>query len=206
MQTKRLTPNRNLKALIKFYKEEKKEDINIVNSYEKRTETAQTDGQNNVNCMLKNFEKSYEQFMNENRWIKQMEKDLSQLPLTEKKLIDGQYQGEIENDQCHGIGKMSYSNGDQYFGQWKNNKHHGFGIKTQCQSELHYEGGFFNGEFFGLGVISFRGEVLYQGQWKKNKRNGFGISEDKIKKLTYKGIWENDVKHGTGLEINFYGG
>jgi hypothetical protein len=55
-------------------------------------------------------------------------------------------------------------------------------------------------------VILFRGEVLYQGQWKKNKRNGFGISEDKIKKLTYKGIWENDVKHGTGLEINFYGG
>lgn len=45
------------------------------------------------------------------------------------------YDGESENGQFHGRGKMKFANGDEYIGEWKHGKRCGTGIMQ------YYEGG-----------------------------------------------------------------
>lgn len=38
-----------------------------------------------------------------------------------------QYEGSFDNDKFNGKGKLTYTNGDYYFGQFLDNKKHGYG-------------------------------------------------------------------------------
>ena len=50
------------------------------------------------------------------------------------------YEGEInENQRPHGQGKMTYSNGDTYAGEWKDGLKHGHGVYTFTDGET-FEG------------------------------------------------------------------
>ena len=84
------------------------------------------------------------------------------------------YEGSVFWDNC--IGTYSWSNGDKYIGEWKNDQMHGQG-----------------NIFFGSGN-------KYIGEWKHNKRDGHGTAVwangDK-----YVGEWKNDFKHGFGTAI-----
>ncbi|PVD31236.1 hypothetical protein C0Q70_06648 [Pomacea canaliculata] len=85
--------------------------------------------------------------------------------------------------QKKGIHHTVYSvNGDQYTGDWLDNKKDGKGTykwkDTGC---------------------------IYEGDWKKNKRNGFGtLSYPDGRggyKKEYSGGWKNDLRHGYGTEF-----
>ena len=70
-------------------------------------------------------------------------------------------------------------NGDEYVGDWENNKKNGKGTKVWKSTGC-----------------------IYDGDWKSNKRSGFGtlssIQEDGSHTKVYSGGWKNDKKHGYG--------
>lgn len=71
-------------------------------------------------------------------------------------------------------------NGDQYTGDWLDNKKHGKGTQKWAAAQ-----------------------TLYQGDWKFGKRSGFGSlsifdPKTQLYKRQYSGGWKNDKKHGYG--------
>jgi len=67
--------------------------------------------------------------------------------------------------------------GDQYTGEWLNNRKHGKGTQKWAETG-----------------------TMYQGDWKCGKRNGFGtlsimLATDSRYKRQYSGGWKNDKKH-----------
>jgi len=76
--------------------------------------------------------------------------------------------GDISMIKKNGKGKLLRTNGNQYEGEWKDNKYHGQGIL----------------------IIKASGE-RYDGKWENNMRNGKGTNyfADGTSK---EGIWKND--------------
>ncbi|XP_033123252.1 MORN repeat-containing protein 3-like [Anneissia japonica] len=86
--------------------------------------------------------------------------------------------------QKKGIHHTVYEvNGDEYTGEWLDNKKHGKGTQKWKKNKS-----------------------LYDGDWKFGKRNGFGTlsipAEGGSYKRIYSGGWKNDKRHGYGT--NFY--
>ncbi|KAI7793500.1 MORN repeat-containing protein 3 [Triplophysa rosa] len=85
-----------------------------------------------------------------------------------------------------GLHHTVYSvNGDQYSGEWLDNKKHGKGMQVWKQAG-----------------------IIFDGDWSCGKRNGFGLlakfdTEKKEYVRTYAGYWKNDKKEGAGTY--FYG-
>ncbi|CAG2246174.1 MORN repeat-containing protein 3 [Mytilus edulis] len=87
--------------------------------------------------------------------------------------------------QKKGIRHTVYSvNGDQFTGEWLDNKKDGKGTYKWKE----------NG-------------AIYDGDWKKGKRNGFGTysvpKPNNGYRKEYSGGWKNDMRHGYGTQ--FYG-
>ena len=56
-----------------------------------------------------------------------------------------QYVGEFKDNKKHGQGTYTFANGDQYDGEWKDNKEHGQGTITWANGK-YYTGNFINGQ------------------------------------------------------------
>lgn len=106
------------------------------------------------------------------------------------KVPGGEYFGQLNGGgQKHGNGKMMYDNGNEYDGQWKNNKRDGKGTTNYSPS----------------------GNV-YTGTWKTGKRHGFGVFHIKKTGDIYRGNWAHGQKSGAGvyeyadgeLDVSFY--
>ena len=70
------------------------------------------------------------------------------------------------NDEKN-LGTMTYANGDDYNGDWKNNKRDGKGkIATNIGKQVYANGD------------------IYDGQWKNDKRNGIGNNDSKLCRST----------------------
>jgi len=106
------------------------------------------------------------------------------------------YEGDWVNDKRHGQGKMVFlpretnSYAVTYEGDWKDNGL-SFG-KIVFTNGNTYQGNFINNKFDGFGtMIKSYGET-YEGGWSKGKRNGYGkliLPNGK----TYEGEWNDDV-------------
>ena len=81
---------------------------------------------------------------------------------------DGDYN---ENNAPHGIGIMTYKNGD------------------------FYEGTFKNGNMDGQGKMTYKNGDIYDGEFTNNKKNGEGMLTVHNGN-TYIGNWDNDKKYG----------
>jgi len=106
------------------------------------------------------------------------------------KVPGGEYFGQLnKGGQKHGNGKMKYDNGNEYDGQWKNNKRDGKGTTKYTPS----------------------GNV-YTGTWKTGKRHGFGVFHINKTGDVYRGNWAHGLKSGAGvyeyadgeLDVSFY--
>ena len=74
-------------------------------------------------------------------------------------------------DNCFGF--YSYSNGDEYLGEWKDNNKHGQGTLTFASGNK-YVGEFKDGEQHGQGTFTFHNGDEYLGEFKDGKYHGHG--------------------------------
>ena len=137
----------------------------------------------------------------------------------EKHYDDGQtYVGRLYQDVPNGRGKMTYSCGKVYDGEWKAGKRDGRGITTHvdggveealwvndvCETRLKmkYAGGnVYTGQFqgtsrHGYGIMRYANGDKYEGTWKDDCRDGEGTMEGSL--FVYRGQWKSDKRHGWG--------
>ena len=130
------------------------------------------------------------------------------------------YKGELNaKGQAHGYGRMTWTNGDEYEGQFSNGLFQGKG-KLISKHYAVYEGDFSEGYMEGKGTLVFDNGTKYIGAFSKGVFNGKGrlISKDKSvyvgyflnNEITGKGKWvyadkgvyrgelKNGVFHGKG--------
>ncbi|XP_059844180.1 MORN repeat-containing protein 3 isoform X2 [Hypanus sabinus] len=132
------------------------------------------------------------------------------------------------NAQKNGLKSTVYTvNGDEYTGEWRDNKKHGKGTQKWKSNGAIYDGDWQNGKRSGFGTYSLPDPVsgefkkVYSGEWKNDKRHGLGTnfySDDDIYEghwyydkrdgwgrmyyadcSTYEGEWSNDLPHGQGM-------
>jgi len=84
------------------------------------------------------------------------------------------YYGELKNNKKHGKGIYYHANGDKYNGEWKANKKHGLGVYSYANGSK-YEGNFADDERSGKGIFNFANGDKYEGEWRNNKKHGKGI-------------------------------
>ncbi|KAG5187830.1 radial spoke protein 10 [Tribonema minus] len=76
------------------------------------------------------------------------------------------YEGSYVDGAKCGTGKMTYPNGDTYWGEWKDNLHHGEGTYTYKASSDIYSGTWEAGQKSGQGTYQFGADSsMMQGTW-----------------------------------------
>lgn len=135
------------------------------------------------------------------------------------------YEGQIASDFTrNGYGIYRYNNGDEYKGQWINNKQNGQGkyivkgnaiedgkwskgklldsgkhLETYPNNEK-YIGEIKNGKRDGFGIYYFNDGSTYEGAWLNGKKYGKGKYTLPDKRY-YEGDWKDDKRHGLGLFV-----
>jgi len=84
------------------------------------------------------------------------------------------YVGEADNlGRKHGIGRFIYDNGDDYEGEWKDDRKHGRGVYKLSNGDV-YEGDFLDGFRCGKGIYKYSTGAIYSGEFQSNKMHGHG--------------------------------
>lgn len=83
------------------------------------------------------------------------------------------YDGGMINGYLSGYGKISFTNGDVYEGEFKDDKMNGQGRYTWHNGDI-YEGEWKDGKMNGYGKYIFANGDVYEGERKDGKRNGQG--------------------------------
>ena len=91
-----------------------------------------------------------------------------------------EYEGEWKNDKRDGHGKAKYNTGDVYIGSWKKCKRHGYGTMHIENSDV-YEGSWNNGFKDGPGTYRWRDGEMDVSRYSSDYRVGEGVrwSEDR---------------------------
>ena len=108
--------------------------------------------------------------------------------------VGGTYEGQFLDGVRNGVGKMTYREGGMYEGMFMNDKRQGEGILTYASGRV-YRGCFYDDKFDGYGTMTTpetegQKEVFYSGHWKAGKEHGKGtekIEDD----YELKGVFEN---------------
>ncbi len=109
------------------------------------------------------------------------------------------YIGSFENGKFNGQGKLTYSNGDTYEGEFKDNKKHGKGTLLLDSVGESYRGQFEDDMISGEGELSYPGGDRYQGQFQQNKKHGRGRYFRAVG-VELEGQWVADKKEGEFVE------
>lgn len=112
-----------------------------------------------------------------------------------------EYQGEMKDNKRHGFGTYYYFNGDKYEGNWYSNLKHGKGTFFWNKTGEMYEGMFNYNKQEGVGIFYWKNGDRYHGEWKENKRHGKGIlyMQNGSKFI---GQFKYNEKHGLGELVN----
>ena len=108
------------------------------------------------------------------------------------------YYGQFKMDNINGKGKIITNNGDEYEGDWVDNKANGFG--TYRSKEVKYEGKWKNDRQEGIGTEIWADGTNYTGEFKNGQKTGMG----KFKYgdgSNYWGSFLNNQLHGKGKYI-----
>jgi len=111
--------------------------------------------------------------------------------------VDGaEYTGGWKNGMRSGQGKQIYPNGDMYDGPWlKDNKHGDKGKFVWADGSM-YVGPFNNDKRHGDGKL-YKFEGVFETDPKKDE--GYKYEDKKLYRLCYDGEWEDGRKHGEGV-------
>ena len=105
------------------------------------------------------------------------------------------YYGDWENDKFHGFGTKLNKN-NSYRGDWKYGKREGKGVETYSNNEK-YEGDFKNDKREGKGIYYYNNETYYDGEWIEDKKDGNGKIVEKDGKV-FEGKFIKGIKNGYG--------
>ncbi|XP_038887304.1 phosphatidylinositol 4-phosphate 5-kinase 8-like isoform X3 [Benincasa hispida] len=117
--------------------------------------------------------------------------------LTENVLSNGDvYFGSFKDSLPHGKGKYTWFEGTIYEGDWKDGKMTGKG-KIMWPSGATYEGDISGGYLHGFGTFHYSDGSIYNGAWRMNIHHGIG------RKLyanldIYDGSWKEGIPEGCG--------
>jgi hypothetical protein len=124
----------------------------------------------------------------------------------EKKFINGSYVGNFRDGKRVGKGRMQFSNGDEYDGEWYDDFMHGRG--TYKSTNGSYVGNFRDGKRVGKGRMQFSNDDEYDGEWYDDFMHGRGKYKSTGKfwsrvfvrgfVCTYDGQFLNGKIHGRG--------
>ncbi|XDB65014.1 hypothetical protein AB1E18_018310 [Capra hircus] len=92
---------------------------------------------------------------------------------------------------------FTYSSGEEYRGEWKEGRRHGFGQLMFADGGT-YLGHFENGLFNGFGVLTFSDGSRYEGEFAQGKFNGVGVFI-RHDNMTFEGEFKNGRVDGLGL-------
>ena len=101
-----------------------------------------------------------------------------------------QYNGEWNNDKAFGTMDVSYVSGDKYSGPLKDLKRHGFGTFYKVNGDsfrCHWEGDVIHGK-----GTSIENGVSYTGEWQYGLKTGRAIVQERDG-IKYDTLWVNDV-------------
>ncbi|KAH0627671.1 hypothetical protein JD844_003750 [Phrynosoma platyrhinos] len=137
---------------------------------------------------------------------------------SEGRLKNATYEGEWCLGKPHGKGTLTWPDGRNYVGDFKDGLEHGFGIclvphtsedRYDCY-KCHWREGRMSGYGIcdvrqGFGVLdntsSAEHPFKYTGHWENDKKSGYGVWDDKERGERYIGMWHEDQRHGTGIVV-----
>ena len=108
------------------------------------------------------------------------------------------YYGQFRNDKAWGKGRLIFKQGEEYEGDWVDNKANGFGIYKS--KEVKYEGKWKDDRQDGIGTETWSDGTSYTGEFKAGQKTG----EGKFKYAdgsNYSGTFYNNKLHGKGTYI-----
>jgi len=115
-----------------------------------------------------------------------------------------QYTGDWLNNKKHGKGAQKWAaSGTLYHGDWKFGKRNGFGSLSSLDSSTNsytkkYSGGWKNDQKHGYGTYYYSSTEYYEGQWFKDERCGWGRMYYSDGSI-YEGEWLGDKTDGKGM-------
>nr|XP_043868960.1 MORN repeat-containing protein 3 isoform X2 [Solea senegalensis] len=121
-----------------------------------------------------------------------------------------EYTGEWQDNKKHGKGTQIWrTSGAIYNGEWKFGKYDGYGTYSELLPETNkyvrkYCGTWKNGKKHGEGTFSYSNSDVYEGEWSEGQRSGWGKIYYKNGDI-YEGEWMRDKCHGQGI-IQFANG
>eukprot|EP01118_Nematostelium_gracile_P002162 TRINITY_DN12392_c0_g1_i1.p1 TRINITY_DN12392_c0_g1~~TRINITY_DN12392_c0_g1_i1.p1 ORF type:complete len:361 (-),score=50.07 TRINITY_DN12392_c0_g1_i1:19-1101(-) len=95
---------------------------------------------------------------------------------------------------------ISKPGGDRYYGDWKGDQKHGYGIFIWSDQKKEYHGEWKCDKREGYGRYMYKDGTHYEGQWKEDKRNGTGTYSWPDGRQ-YCGQWKDHRKNGRGAHI-----
>jgi hypothetical protein len=107
---------------------------------------------------------------------------------------NGKYEGQMKDGIREGYGKMTYTNGDIFEGEW--NLYRNKGKMTYTNGDV-YEGTLLSNKKSGEGKMIYTNGDVYEGEWHMDKKDGEGKMTYKNGQV-YEGEWRTDEKHGKG--------
>jgi hypothetical protein len=107
------------------------------------------------------------------------------------------YVGNFKNFKFHGNGKMTWSDGGTYEGQYFEGNLSGKGIMIWMNGQK-YEGGWLNNLYDGQGKMTWINGETYSGGWKAGKKHGKGFLKW-FNGNTYEGEFKNGIENGKGI-------
>ncbi len=110
------------------------------------------------------------------------------------------YEGDYLNGQKNGIGKYVWKDGSEYKGDWVNNSMQGWGIYNFSNGGS-YEGEFHQNMMSGYGEYKL-GNKTYIGMFQNDVRHGFGIDYLNDPVRIYVGFWKDGKKDGLGKMLS----
>ncbi|XP_070585714.1 ALS2 C-terminal-like protein isoform X2 [Erythrolamprus reginae] len=116
------------------------------------------------------------------------------------------YEGDWRLGKPHSKGKLTWANGQNFAGDFKNGLENGFGICLipQESSDRYdcYKCHWRDGKMNGYGICEYGNETVYKGYFKDNMREGFGVLDSPLSTghpFKYTGHWAKDKRTGYGV-------
>jgi hypothetical protein len=103
------------------------------------------------------------------------------------------YTGQFRDGVYHGSGcYLDATAGTKFVGQWDHGRKHGHGRQTWSSGQS-YTGNYRLGQRHGYGRMVYADGTVYAGGWSKSLRHGYGIRLSAKDVVLHCGLWERDL-------------